>query len=50
MILSLYNVGAAGVTAPEAVVAYALGYGGFVQWLGECLFLCQFTMKDGVGI
>ena len=32
--LSLYNCGVQGITAPEAVVGYALFYGGLVQYLG----------------
>lgn len=46
LILSLYNVGAAGVTMPNAIVIYALFYGGLVQY---CAGLWEYASGNTLG-
>lgn len=46
LILSLYNVGAAGVTVPNAIVTYSLFYGGMVQY---CSGLWEFASGNTLG-
>lgn len=46
LVLSLYNVGVQGITVPNAIVTYALFYGGFTQWLAG---LWEFASGNTLG-